>query len=757
VDPRTNDNNDQPHLNAAAATAEESPSSWLAQHGVTLAILVAFLAFFIYRGIDLTVVGFIVLGLGFVIFIHEMGHFLAAKWCDVNVETFSIGFGPSLPYCHYKLGETTYKIGLIPLGGYVKMLGEGSESEDGEDDPRSFKNKTVGQRMLIISAGVIMNMLFAMIGFIGIYMGPGTDRIAGVVGQVDPGSPAWQAGLPSGALLTNVNGMDDPFFDQIKPTIALAGKNVSIPMTFLPPGSSSVEHLDIEPRYEAEKVGQKLIGISPATTTRIRGLPRLKIPPYVANSAAAQADPPLQHGDVIVATTNPADPAGALLALPRDPRNPHVDRPDFFELHRRMVKLVGQPIKLRVERTIQEKGQPDRKEIIESTVPAAFVRDLGLIMKMGPVFAVRNDSPAAKAGVQSKIASKDKEGDIIESVEVADTNGGIIRFTNARSKTHVPGVTEKPLDPVRLPFDLEQWAASAQEPKTVTMTVMRPSGHAQRSKEKITLNWDDSWKFSRESPLSLRSPLSIPGLGLAYRIETQVEDVVPGSVADSAGVKPGDVVKQGRWFQDVDLKDGEKFDLAADEWAFVATMWQERVNNKQLDLWLQRSGANQLVEVSLKPTTDAWPTVGRGFRFDDDMRHQHAETPMQAIAMGSQRVADTAKNVYISLQRMIDGGISFWKNANGPIAIAVTSYNVAAESLVQFFLLLCVLSVNLAVLNFLPIPLLDGGHMVFLLYEKARGKPMPEAVRTTAGFAGMALLLSLMACVFFLDIWKIVK
>src|SRR5262245_46951822 len=102
---------------------EQRAPSWLAQNGLTLAILAAFVGFFVYRGVDLTVVGLVAVGLGFVIFVHELGHFVAAKWCVVHVETFSIGFGPSLPYCQYKWGETTYKIGLIPLGGYVKMLG----------------------------------------------------------------------------------------------------------------------------------------------------------------------------------------------------------------------------------------------------------------------------------------------------------------------------------------------------------------------------------------------------------------------------------------------------------------------------------------------------------------------------------------------------------------------------------------------------------------------------------------------------------
>ena len=74
----------------------------------------------------------VILGLGLVICIHELGHFLAAKWCDVHVKTFSIGFGPAVPFCSYKWGETTYMIGIIPLGGYVSMVGEGDNA--GDDD-----------------------------------------------------------------------------------------------------------------------------------------------------------------------------------------------------------------------------------------------------------------------------------------------------------------------------------------------------------------------------------------------------------------------------------------------------------------------------------------------------------------------------------------------------------------------------------------------------------------------------------------------
>src|SRR5262245_29069118 len=141
----------------------ESAGAWLKRNGLILAILLGIAGVIVAKGLSISAIGLVAVGLGFVIFVHELGHFLAAKACDVYVETFSIGFGPALPLCKHKFGETTYKLGLIPLGGYVKMLGEGAEGEEAEDDPRSFKNKTVGQRMVIISAGVIMNMIFAVI------------------------------------------------------------------------------------------------------------------------------------------------------------------------------------------------------------------------------------------------------------------------------------------------------------------------------------------------------------------------------------------------------------------------------------------------------------------------------------------------------------------------------------------------------------------------------------------------------------------
>ncbi len=86
----------------------------------------------------------VALGLGFVIFIHELGHFLVAKWNDVKVEKFSIGFGPTL--FGFRRGETEYVLAAIPLGGFVKMLGEGEETNENvkTTDPAAYPNKSVG-------------------------------------------------------------------------------------------------------------------------------------------------------------------------------------------------------------------------------------------------------------------------------------------------------------------------------------------------------------------------------------------------------------------------------------------------------------------------------------------------------------------------------------------------------------------------------------------------------------------------------------
>ena len=142
--------------------------------------------------------------LGVLIFVHELGHFIVAKKSKVGVITFSLGFGPKL--FGKKIGETQYQVSIIPLGGYVKMVGE----EPGETIPpelqaKSFSAQSVGKRLGIVFAGPFFNFLFAVVAFAIVLM-VGMPTLLPEVGKVEPGYPAYQAGLEQGDRIVKANG-----------------------------------------------------------------------------------------------------------------------------------------------------------------------------------------------------------------------------------------------------------------------------------------------------------------------------------------------------------------------------------------------------------------------------------------------------------------------------------------------------------------------------------------------------------------------
>ncbi len=142
--------------------------------------------------------------LGVLIFFHEFGHFLVARFFGVGVEKFSLGFGPRL--IGKKVGITDYRISAIPLGGYVKMVGEEPDAEiDPEEIPLSFTHKHVAKRMLIVAAGPVFNILLAVIIFFGIFLSSGTFVLKPSVGSVKQGAPAFSAGLEKGDLIIAIN------------------------------------------------------------------------------------------------------------------------------------------------------------------------------------------------------------------------------------------------------------------------------------------------------------------------------------------------------------------------------------------------------------------------------------------------------------------------------------------------------------------------------------------------------------------------
>jgi regulator of sigma E protease len=163
------------------------------------------------------------------VFVHELGHYLVARWNGVRVEVFSIGFGPELFGWTDRSG-TRWKFSLIPLGGYVKMFGDANAASmpaDGADElsaaerAEAFPHKRLGQRAAIVSAGPIANFLFAIVVLAGLFSIVGQPFTPAVVGEVMPGSAAEAAGFRADDEIVAVNGQTVARFEELQRIVAL--------------------------------------------------------------------------------------------------------------------------------------------------------------------------------------------------------------------------------------------------------------------------------------------------------------------------------------------------------------------------------------------------------------------------------------------------------------------------------------------------------------------------------------------------------
>jgi regulator of sigma E protease len=320
-----------------------------------------------------------VLLLGVLVFIHELGHFLVAKFCGVKVERFSLGFGGAI--LRRTVGETEYRISWLPLGGYVKMLGEVPGDEPSEDEVhRSFSGQPVPRRISIALAGPLMNLILPIFVVAGMVMS-GVPTPTSLIGGIQPGSPAAEAGLLRGDRVVAIEG--EPIWRWEDLSRAIQGSEGDTIRLTVERADERVD-VSVVPQPPTEGEGF-LLGVEHSPRSAILGLP-------VPDSPAARAG--LRTGDRVVAVGG----------------RPVVDLYDFLA----GLEATTGPLKLEIARPVDVGEERIRTTLRGGEGPWTLDR-LGGVPVDFSVVAVQPGSPAKKAGLEPGDLIISADGDPVRS------------------------------------------------------------------------------------------------------------------------------------------------------------------------------------------------------------------------------------------------------------------------------------------------------------------------------------------------------
>ncbi len=552
-------------------------------------------------------------------------------------------------------------------------------------DRRSYLAKSVPQRMAIISAGVIMNLIFGFI-FAVIAFGMGVDYVPCVIGATSPGSPAYMAGLEPGDEILKLNDRSDPGFKHLMEDVTLGDRDQGVRCLVSKADSGKEVELVIKPAMLGD--GPK-IGV---------GFPRTNVlakeMPTVPGSPAAEAG--FKGGDEVIAIN------GAPVT-------------DYRSMQRELMKNVAEPIEVTVRRS-KDKNQDSsagaEASEVTLTVPPARLRRLGLVMTMGPITAVQPGSPAESAGL--------KVGDVIKAI-----NDRVIG---------APADGLSNWDPATLPDLL------LSEPKSLTITVERGDETVELSAQQREVLWPD---FAG----SPGAPMTLPSLGLTYQVTPEVASVVEGSPA-AEKMRKGDVVTAARILlpegsESTGMKDSLPFDEKHRNWPFFVEAYLQTIPLESVvELTVERQNEKLKIKLSPFEVEDLF-VEDRGLNPQVLQRQRQVTGLADAMALAWDRMKNDMGTIFRVLGKLGSDQVPV-KNLSGPLGILSIAYQQASTGIVPLLLFLTMLSANLAVLNALPIPVLDGGHMMFLAWEGLTGKPANEKIVVALHMVGFVLLIGLM-------------
>ncbi len=711
------------------------------------------------------------LGFGFVIFIHELGHFLFAKWAGVRVDRFSIGFGPVL--LRRRIGETEYALSLLPLGGYVKMLGqEDLPSEGGGEaktDPRSYLAKSPWWQALILLGGVLFNLISSYLILIGIawygkqtiepVVGSVISEIRNEHGQAQP-SPAARLGLKAGDRILTINGEKMREFDTIQMAIITSGGKPLV-MTVErrdAAGAAQVIRLPTEgpgvaavPDYDQ---GRMTYGFK-----QMEGMAIFLAEAY--NEKPLTEDAP-QVGERITAIAGKPLPANATGQTLRDLLQPYAGTTVALTLRDEHERTIELPYGGEAFDASMAAGFPVRIEnVIEGGDPASLrTGDVIVTVEGKPVagklrfLAASRDALNNGRAFTVRVWRDGQELDVV--VRGRDVNG---RQLIGVGPEFVSGYL--PVLPLAFDGKPSPLAAAGLVPGDAIIDlslpdqVLKPIEAAVVSggqRVLIPLSKDDGVSGRREVPPSrlarLFGSVGVPSLSSVLRGKrvTAVDGAVlsfttrdgiamsqppSGALSEAgwsalcAGVKPGD------WITGiVPTADGAAVELMR--------------------------GAGDARSVTIKPRDP-----GVALLLDPvAMTTYRLESWTEAFSIANDAaytmVVKTLQIIPKFFQSTKDGGLDPNKSLTGPIGIfSMLKGSVERFGFVKYLELMALIGLNLFLINLLPIPITDGGQLMFLAIETATGRPLAAWARNIAMWLGLVMVGALMIYVIGLDVLRL--
>ena len=602
----------------------------------------------------------IILGFGITIFVHELGHFLMARRAGVKVEVFSIGMGPRLfTFLKDKKG-TEWILSLIPIGGYVRMLGQEDipgRNGDKKISEDSYQAKKPIKKLSIIMAGVVMNALFAYLLLVVAFT-IGVPFTSNKIGGALPGYPAEEAGFKAGDDILKINGQQVESWEDVMAKIALA---------------------EVGKKMEVEvKRGENILTIQTATTDvlTIDGekidlpLPQLGLFPYEAPVIARENDSEklkqmgLEVGSMI----------------------------ERFEIEGRSFKTARG-----IQRAIKENPNESYKMIINKN---GEKRELSgkIISKSLSQFGYQTTAMISPAKGGSAFRGGLKEGDVIQEI-----NGKKMRGWN----------------------DVYDYCLTISAADPIKVVILRKDVRLVKT------------VYPKYHPESERYLIGVrPSANLQANEISHVEDWL-ANLFNAPQV--GDTLilfekKKESFWQNL-----------------LASPQKEEIRYTYI---YSRDGVQRKTTVlaNLMEMKEIGSLVN--FTYGEKViKYSFFESLYKSVNRGYKELQET----YLFLTSLLKGQISP-ELVGGPVKIFQVSYIVAESKGWGYFLLLFAkIGFSLAVINALPIPVLDGGHAVFILYEMVRGRPVSPKIVFVMHYLGFLFLISLFVFVMYNDITSLLS